>query len=154
MKKTGRCGLARYSARGKMYLVLIAPMEDAVVMHQLHYADELVDVSGIPTGDAELKDEELALASQIVQQIATDDFRPEQYEDLVRKRVEKLIERKVAGEDIVAEPEIEESAAGVTDLMAALKASLGAEADDASKAKKSATKKKTKKASAKGKKAS
>ncbi|MEL6188601.1 MAG: Ku protein [Myxococcota bacterium] len=133
MKQTGRTGLARYSARGKQYLVLIAPMGDAVAMHQLHYADELVDVNDIPLGDADPKDEELALATQIINQISTEEFRPDQYEDEVRKRVEGLIERKVAGEEIVSDPVEEEAPAGVTDLMAQLKASLGADKDKETK---------------------
>lgn len=126
MKQTGRCGLARYAARGKMYLVLIAPMGDALAMHQLHYADEVVDVSLVPTGDSKPKDEEVALATQIIEQISTDAFEPEKYEDEVRKRIEALIERKLAGEVIVPEPEVQEPESDVTDIMAALKASLEA----------------------------
>ena len=126
MLKTQRVGLARYSARGKMYLVLVAPMGDGIALHQLHYADELVDANEIPTGEADLKDDELALATQIVQQISSDTFRPDQYEDEVRKRTTALIERKIAGEDILDEaPKEETGSEGVTDLMAALKASLG-----------------------------
>lgn len=126
MRKTKRCGLAKYAARGKQYLVLIAPAgEEAIALHQLHYPDELVDVADVPTGDAEPKDEELALATQIIDQIAKDRFQPENYEDEVRKRIEALIEKKAAGEPITAEaPEPEAAEAGVTDLMAQLKASL------------------------------
>lgn len=125
MRETGRCGLARYAARGKMYLVLIAPAgDDAIAMHQLHYADELVDVKDIETGDAEVKDEELAMATQLIQQIAKDRFEPDKYEDEVRKRTERLIEQKRQGESIVGEAETEEPEAGVTDIMAALRASL------------------------------
>jgi DNA end-binding protein Ku len=129
MKKTGRCGLAKYRARGKQYLVLIAPEGDAIALHQLHYADEIHDVSEVPTGDAEPKDEEVALATQIIQQIANDKFEPEKYEDEVRKRTLELIDKKVSGEDIVAEPEPAEASSQVTDLMASLKASLGAKTE-------------------------
>lgn len=132
MRATGRCGLAKYAARGKQYLVLIAPAgESAIALHQLHYADELVDVGEIPTGEASPKKEELALATQIIDQIATDEFHPEKYEDEVRKRLEALIEKKVAGESITEEAAPEPADTGVTDLMAMLKASLsGKEAAD------------------------
>lgn len=139
MRETKRCGLAKYAARGKQHLVLIAPAgESAIALHQLHYADELVDVGEVPTGDAEVKDAELALATQIIDQIASDRFEPDKYEDEVRKRVEQLIEKKLAGEAIVEEAAPEPADAGVTDLMAMLKASLsdqgeaeGADEDDA-----------------------
>lgn len=124
MKRTGRCGLGRYAARGKMYLVLISPMDDALAMHQLHYADEVVDVSEVVTGDADPGDDELALASQIIDQFANDRFEPEKYKDEVRSRIERLIERKVAGEELVSESEAPPMESKVTDLMAALKASL------------------------------
>src|SRR5262249_14420679 len=54
---------------------------------------------------------------------ASDEFQPEKYEDEYRKQVLDLIERKAAGEEIVAEPVVEPPAK-VLDLVAALEASL------------------------------
>ena len=38
LRDTGRAALGQYSARGKQYLVLVRPMDDLLVMEQLHYA--------------------------------------------------------------------------------------------------------------------
>src|SRR5450759_2591276 len=40
----GRCGLAKYAARGKQYLVVVRPVtghEGGLMMQQLNYADEI-----------------------------------------------------------------------------------------------------------------
>jgi len=123
MTETGRAALARYAARGKMYLVLLRPYEDKLVMQQLHYADEVRDIREVPVGDAELREGELKLARQLVEQIARETFNPDAYEDEVRKRVQEQIDRKVEGREIQVSP-TEARPAQVIDLMEALKASL------------------------------
>jgi len=62
---------------------------------------------------------------RIVEQISTDAFHPESYEDEVKKRVLAEIQKKVEGQEIAAAPAAEVAPARVIDLMEALKASLG-----------------------------
>jgi DNA end-binding protein Ku len=123
MKETGLSAIGRYAARGKQYLIMLSPMNDAIMMEQLHYADEVRPVSEVPIPDGDVKDTELKLAVNLVQQLASDEFKPEQYRDDVRDRVLELINNKVEGQDITAAPS-EQPAAQIIDLMAALKASL------------------------------
>ena len=92
--------------------------------------------SEVPVGDAELKDSEMKLAIQLVEQIASDEFKPENYEDEVKKRYHEAIQRKVEGQEVTSAPEAPR--AQIIDLMEALKASLaskgtkpGAARDDA-----------------------
>lgn len=145
MKKTGRAALARYAARGKDYLVLLRPFEGGLILQQLRYADELRPFSEVPLGPAEVKEPELKLAMQLIDQIAADEFRPQEYEDTVRMRTRELIERKVQGEEITAAPP-EAPRAQIIDLMAALKASLDAAQPAASEAPRVAQAEKTLKA--------
>jgi len=132
MKKTGRVALAKWAARGKQYLVMIRPMGKGLFMQQLHYADEVRSIADVPVGDTEIRDSELALAVQLVEQIASDEFRPEQYEDEVRGRMQAAIQKKVEGQEISAPAEAPK--AQIIDLMQALKASLAEKesAEDAS----------------------
>jgi len=127
MRQTGRSALAKWAARGKQYLVLIRPMGKGLVLQQLHYADEVRAIDEIPVGEAEIKDGELKLAIQLVHQIASEEFRPEQYEDEVRKRTKESIQKKVDGQEISAAPEPKK--AQIIDLMEALKASLAKKAE-------------------------
>ena len=129
MRETGRAALAKYAARGKNYLVLLRPFQEGLIMQQLRYADELRPFSEVPLGDAEVKDGELSLALQLIEQTASDEFKPENYEDDVRNQVWDLVEKKIQGEDIVATPQ-EAPKAQIIDLMEALKASLGDDSGD------------------------
>jgi DNA end-binding protein Ku len=130
MKKTGRAALARYAARGKDYLVLLRPFEEGLLMQQLRYADELRAFSEVPVAPAEVKETELKLATQLIEQIATDEFHPDTYEDYVRQRTRDLIEKKIQGQEITAAPQ-EAPKAQIIDLMEALKASLAASRPEA-----------------------
>jgi DNA end-binding protein Ku len=123
MKQTGRAALARYVARGKDQFVLLRPFEEGLIMQQLRYSDELRSFSEVPVGAAEVREPELKLAVQLIEQIATDEFKPEEYEDTQRHQVRALIDRKIQGEEITATP-APQPKAQVIDLMAALKASL------------------------------
>jgi len=151
MKETGRAALARYAARGKDYLVLLRPFQNGIVMQQLRYADEIRAFDEVPIGDAEVKPAELQLALALIDQIASDKFKPEEYKDEVREKVMALIERKVEGEDIVAAPE-EAPKAQIIDLMEALKKSLGQGGAEGDKERKPAKRapREAKKAAAKG----
>lgn len=124
MRETGRAAVARYAARGKDYLVLVRPFDEGLVMQQLYYGNEVRSFSEVPVDEAELKDGELELAVQLVEQIATDEFDPDAFEDEVKRQVRELIDRKIQGEEIVAAAP-EQPKAQIIDLMDALKASLG-----------------------------
>jgi DNA end-binding protein Ku len=134
MKQTGRAALAKWAARGKQYLVLIRPVGNGLVMQQLLYKDEVRSISEVPIEEAELKDSELKLAVQLVEQIANDEFKPENYEDEVRKRYHEAIQRKVEGQEVITAAEAPKSAQ-IIDLMEALKASLAAKNTAAAQAK-------------------
>ena len=125
MRRSGKTALARYAARGKQYLVQIRPLpEGGLVMQTLLYADEVRPFAEVPFEKGEVKEQELALAKQIIDQISVDDFKPEKFEDDVRKRIEAQIQRKVEGQEIQIEPEKPQTQ--IIDLMEALKASLAA----------------------------
>jgi DNA end-binding protein Ku len=122
---TGRIALGKYAARGKQYLVMVRPMDNGLVMEQLHYPDELRAFSEVPIEDATVKPAELKLATQLVEQAASEEFKPESYKDEVRERMLALIQRKVEGEDITVAPTAEPEHK-IIDIMEALKASLAA----------------------------
>jgi DNA end-binding protein Ku len=123
LAETRRAALGQYAARGKQHLVLVRPLGDVLVLEQLHYAAELRPAAEVPLPDTAVKDAELKLAVQLIEQAAVDDFDPAQYRDTVRERVLEAIQRKVEGQEIVAEaPAAEEGK--IIDLMEALKASL------------------------------
>ena len=124
MRKTGRSALAKHAARGKQYLVMLRPFASGLLMQQLKYEDELKSFDEVPLGEeTELKPGELELAMQLIEQIASDEFKPDQYTDDVRKRLWDAIQSKIDGREL-ADDETEAPQAQIIDLMEALKASL------------------------------
>ncbi|MEM6531379.1 MAG: Ku protein [Myxococcota bacterium] len=153
MRQSGRVALAKYAARGKQHIVMIAPHERGLAMQQLRYSDEVRRFDEVPFEDSDVSEAELKLATQLIDQIASDAFNPDAYEDEVKARLEEMIQNKVDGKEITA-PAQEEPQAQIVDLMQALKASIGASDDAATEkrapkraaAKKKAPKKKSAKA--------
>ena len=121
---TGRAALARYSARGKSYLVLLRPLGEGLVMEQLKHQDELRKFDEVPLDVCDVNDSELQLAIQIIEQRVNDKFEPDKYRDEVKARTLELIQQKIDGQDIAVAPE-ENQDAKIIDLMEALKASVG-----------------------------
>jgi len=122
---TGRAALGQYAARGKQNLVLLRPLNGVLVMEQLHYADEVRPTTEVTIPDGDVKPAELALAKQLIEQTATENFEPEKFKDTVRERVLETIQRKIDGQDITADV-TPDSGGKIIDLMEALKASLAA----------------------------
>ena len=123
LRESGRCALGRWAARGKQYIVMIRPLGDALVMQQLLYAAEVRPVQDLDIPKTEVKDAELKLAQQLIEQQASERFDPAAYTDEVRARIEAAVQKKVEGENIVM-AEAPEPGAQVIDLMEALRASL------------------------------
>ncbi len=123
LRKTKRIAIAKYAARGKMYLVAVLPKDDGLLLQQLHFADEVKDFADIPRQTGNVDDTEMGLALKLIEQSTSDTFHPENYHDEVRERLQSLVEKKVQGEDITVQEE-EAPRAKVVDLMAALRASL------------------------------
>lgn len=123
LKKTGRVAIGQYAARGKQYLILLRPMDDGLALEQLKYANEVRSIADVPIPKVDVKKAEVDLAVQFVEQSKSDAFRPEAYDDNVRKRQLEQIQRKVDGKKITEEPE-EAPKTQILDLMEALKASL------------------------------
>jgi DNA end-binding protein Ku len=123
LKETGRAALGQYAARGQQHLVLLRPLNGVLVMEQLHYADEVRPTTEVTIPPGEVKDAELKLAKQLIDQTSNETFEPTKYKDTVRERVLDTIQRKIDGQDITAEA-TPGTDTKMIDLMEALKASL------------------------------
>jgi DNA end-binding protein Ku len=161
MTELNKVAIGRIIVRSKERLVAIRPLDGMLCIETMRYADEVLPRDELrPEEDVKLTDRERAMAQQLVESLATDKWDPDKFHDEYREQVLDLIERKAAGEEIVAEPVVE-APAKVLDLVAALEASLAkaetakdrhpsvAAAEVKPPAKKTAAKKATKKAPAK-----
>lgn len=123
LRDSGKVAVAKYSARGKQYLVVLRPLEGGLAMEQLFYPAEVRSFEEVPREDGEVNEAELALARQVVEQGSSESFDAARYTDEVKERVMALIERKIEGEQITVAPR-EDTDTKIVDIMEALKASL------------------------------
>ena len=124
LEESQKVGIAKIVIRSKEQLAIIRVYENILVMETIHYPDEVrkaADVPSIPAGENVTK-KELDTAILLIDQLTTD-FQPEKYQDDYRTALLELIEAKRSGKETVV-PTVKETASNVTDLMAALQASI------------------------------
>ena len=145
----GKVGIGKLALYGREYLVAVRPFQRGIVMHTLHHAAEMrgiesVDeLNSVPTS---VKPEEMKLARQVIQTFEQP-LNLADYKDESREGLQRIIDAKIAGEEIVATTA--EAPPKVVNLMEALRKSL----DTVSAAKKRPAKAETTKAPAKRKRA-
>src|SRR6266540_1057125 len=122
----GKVGIGKLALYGREYLVAVRPHERGIVMHTLHHAaeirsiDAVEELSSVP---AKVKPEEIKLAKQVIDTFSAP-LDLSDYKDEYREGLQRIIDAKIAGEEIVA-PALE-APPKVVNLMDALKKSLDA----------------------------
>jgi DNA end-binding protein Ku len=119
-----RVAVGRFVLRTKEHLVAVRPLDRALALHTMRFADELVDASevgGLPV-DVRVSTKERTMAEQLLDAM-TAKWNPKRHRDTYRERVLDLIKRKSKGEEIVVAAPAE-PAAEVVDLMAMLERSV------------------------------
>jgi len=144
----GKAGIGKVALYGREYLVAIKPKKKGLVMYTLHHdaeirsIDQIEELSSLP---AKVKPEEMKLAKQVISTF-DGELNLKDYKDDYKEGLRKIIDAKIAGEEIVA-PE-EQEPPKVVDLMEALRRSLDSVSGDKKKAAKAIIKKPVTKAKA------
>src|SRR5688572_12062390 len=128
MEDRQRVGVGSVVMRNKQYLAAIRPLDGALAMSTMRFADEVVprsDIEGVPSRRTKPEAKALKLATQIVDSLAGD-WKPEQYHDTYAEELRKRIGRKDKGKDVVEERAAPEGDAKILDLMEALEQSVSA----------------------------
>ena len=133
-------GIGRVVMRNTEYLAAIRPLDGALAMSTMRFAEEVLDRDEAITlpETAEPEEREIKLAVQIIESLAGE-WDPSAHHDQFTDELRALIEERAAGKQVmsVAEPEGEPEGR-VVDLMQALEQSVEAAKKPAKKGKKSA----------------
>jgi DNA end-binding protein Ku len=162
LERSGKVAIARFVFRNKEHLAAIRPGDGVLTLTTMRFADEVVPPEELedvlPSEKPKIGKREVEMAEQLIDSL-TRDFDPTLYRDEYREELLAMIERKAAGEDVVAAPQEDREPTKAPDLMAALEQSIadvrskrdGEPAKKAAKAtkKRSAAKAKAKKPAAK-----
>jgi DNA end-binding protein Ku len=124
LEQTGRAGLGRFTFHNREYLAAVRPLDGALALHTMRFADEVVTGGKIKFDAPSRKPQkrEIEMAGKLVGSLH-EKWRPEKWKDQHRDAVLDMIERKAAGKK--PKKPREKPPEETPDLMAALEASLG-----------------------------
>jgi DNA end-binding protein Ku len=120
----GKAGIGKLALYGREYLVAVQPKENGLVMYTMRHAkevrsmDNIEELGNVPT---KVKPEEIKLAKAVIENFEGE-LNLEEYRDEYQEELQRIIEAKVAGEEVVATAE--ETPPNVVNLMDALRQSL------------------------------
>jgi DNA end-binding protein Ku len=116
--------IAQVVMSGREQLVLLRPHGRMIVMTTLHYPQRVRKAAEFEVELAEIgfKPEEVALTNTLIAASKVADFELERYSDQYVTKLKRLIDLKVAGQEIVQAPDHEEPK--ILNLMDALKKSV------------------------------
>jgi DNA end-binding protein Ku len=120
----GKVGIGKVALYGREYLVAVEAREKGLVMYTLRQADEIRAMSEVSEYDL-LPEKTKAAEVQLARQVISTFEKPldlKQYKDEYQSELRRIIDAKVAGEDVIATEE--ETPSKVVDLMEALRKSL------------------------------
>ena len=126
METAERVAIGTVVMRNKQYLAAIRPLDGALAMSTMRFADEVVSrkkIDGIPAARSKPAPNELKLAGQIIDSLASD-WDPKRYHDTYTEELRHRIAARGKGKKIADEPAPAERSGEVVDLMAALEASV------------------------------
>jgi DNA end-binding protein Ku len=121
MKQTKYYGIAKVCMHNREHVVILRPGDKGMMLHTMYYADEVRSADEYQSDRSELKEKELNLAKMLVESLVGE-FEPQKYKDTYRENLQKMIEAKIEGQDVMETPETH--IAPVIDIMEALKRSL------------------------------
>ena len=127
MTDTSRVGVGTVVMRNKQYLTAVRPLDGALAMSTMRFADEVVprsDVDAIPARPSKADPKMLKIAVQLIDGLTTR-WSPTNYHDTYAEELRETILRKGDDTSEVVE-RVAETKSNVLDLMAALEASVDA----------------------------
>ena len=119
-----KAAVGKVALYGREYLVAILPRENGLVMYTLRHASEvraMSEIDELKSVPAKIKPDELKLARQVIGNFEVGGDLT-QYKDGYQEELRRIIDAKIAGEEIVAP--IDEAPPKVVNLMEALRQSL------------------------------
>ncbi len=119
-----KAAVGKVALYGREYLVAIRPRESGLVMYTLRHASEvraMSEIEELKTVPAKIKPDELKLARQVIGNFEVGGDLT-QYKDNYQEELRRIIDAKIAGEEIVAP--MDEAPPKVVNLMEALRQSL------------------------------
>jgi DNA end-binding protein Ku len=121
LRKSNYYGVAKVAMHNREHIIILRPGSKGILSHTMYYQDEIRQVEEFRTDTSLVKEKELDMAKMLISSLEAE-FEPQKYRDEYRENLNKMIEAKIEGKNVVATPAPQ--VAPVIDIMEALKRSL------------------------------
>ncbi|MFE1927523.1 Ku protein [Streptomyces asoensis] len=135
LARSSKVAIAKYAWSGRERLGMLRVRGEAIVLHAMHWPDEIRDPTELLPAPVDVSDDEIEGALALMETMSRDDLEGEEFKDSYTEAMAKIIESKRGDKPLPQAPEPEKPGK-VLDLMAALtesvqkaKASRGEDAD-------------------------
>ncbi|MFE3119694.1 non-homologous end joining protein Ku [Streptomyces niveus] len=122
LERSSKAAVAKYALRGRERLGLLSVKDNAMVLHQMHWPDEVRDPAELAPAPVELDEGEIEGALALMDTMALDDVSG--FRDTYMDALEELIEAKAEGKTPAATKTERKGSGQVVDLMSALEQSV------------------------------
>ena len=127
LREDGLSAICKIVIKDREALAAIDPYQRTMLLSTLYWPDEVrsIEELDLPDEQQTFKPAEIAMARNLVAAMTTE-FDAAQYHDEYRAALQKVIEAKVAGEEVERPAEAPRAAGKLVDLMSVLEASVAA----------------------------
>jgi DNA end-binding protein Ku len=125
LKKSGKVGIAKVVIKTREHLAAVKPLENALVLELMHFADELADPAELKLPPAkDVGQKELTMAQTLVDNMSAD-WDPDAFKDEYREALMDVIEEKIkSGGRKSVSKRAQPASTKVVDLVSVLQQSL------------------------------
>lgn len=126
LNKTKKIAIGKVVLRDREHLVALRAYQRGIVMHELHYLNEIrpfEDIKAVESGKIKVDEQEISLGKSLVENLASDKFDPTKYSDVYTDQLQDLINAKTQGNTRIVK-EVESPPDSGQDLLEVLKASV------------------------------
>jgi DNA end-binding protein Ku len=101
LAESNRVAIARVVIRTKEYIAAVKPIDGALVLELMHWANEIVASDTLELPDSEtLPEKEMQMARMLIDTMSVDEFEPEKFTNKYRDELLTMIEARAAGKEL------------------------------------------------------
>jgi len=98
---SNRVAIARVVIRTKEYIAAVKPLEDALVLELMHWANEIVPAATLDLpGGENLPEKEMQMARMLIDTMSVDEFEPEKFNNQYHDALLTMIEARAEGKEL------------------------------------------------------
>ena len=98
---SNRVAIARVVIRTKEYIAAVKPLEDALVLELMHWANEIVPATTLDLpGSEKLPEKEMQMARMLIDTMSVDEFEPEKFNNQYHDQLLTMIEARAEGKEL------------------------------------------------------